>query len=538
MIGVNNNTILIPNTVPRDLPHKAQSLWISAYNQAIAEGNGEETGVKLAWGSVQKRWQKNKAGEWVEKKTAGEKTDKNQNLFLSENLTSPIPYKTDNSPTYKNGDIVDMQFCCIGDNVEEQTLNDFIKNFYSQALGQSLGLHVDHPFFGDGDYPTDKQRYGDIMNVYRKGSVEGWISVRLNNLGADALNNRAYLYLSPGWWGKYKHKLTGEEVKNVLFEVSMTNMPAEKMMASIVQMAEKILEQVQDDRDKQDDPEEDPLESLIDQLGGLSCKITDRFKNKAGNAGLRAKVKDVLSHAQSMLEEPKPDKSEKEGLKTFATTNTTANTTPDKGVFYYEKEEKKLTDDGKKTQDEGKQSETKILSEKIKKMEEELTATKKTLEERDKEVSQSQKQLSEKSQEAKNLEERVSLLEEQRFEREINTLAESYLPQPGKDNFKLKKAEMGKFLAVARRFKNDSAGLNDLKTLMESLPGMTIDTSVRGVSGIEPGSAEAPQKMTEAEISNLAMEKAKADPNWKKQELQEGIYKNKLAEVRREKGVK
>ncbi|MEX2594045.1 MAG: ChaB family protein [Anditalea sp.] len=68
----------LPDQVKNVLPHHGQEIYQEAYNNAWDEykkpsdrkgdSTREETAHKVAWSAVKKKYKKNKAGDWVEKK--------------------------------------------------------------------------------------------------------------------------------------------------------------------------------------------------------------------------------------------------------------------------------------------------------------------------------------------------------------------------------------------------------------------------------------------------------------------------------------
>jgi len=67
----------LPAVIRENLPLEAAEIWMSAYNQAAASGEDEETRNKVAWGAVKAAgYQKNKDGKWVKKDVAKEEVER------------------------------------------------------------------------------------------------------------------------------------------------------------------------------------------------------------------------------------------------------------------------------------------------------------------------------------------------------------------------------------------------------------------------------------------------------------------------------
>lgn len=57
----------LPSSVKSNLPHHAQEIFMAAFNSAYDQYGNEERAMKVAWGAVKKKYQKDDNGEWVEK---------------------------------------------------------------------------------------------------------------------------------------------------------------------------------------------------------------------------------------------------------------------------------------------------------------------------------------------------------------------------------------------------------------------------------------------------------------------------------------
>jgi len=72
-----------PKNIPdkiKDLPAKAQQIWVSAFNSALEQYNGDEAVAnKVAWGAVKSAGYVKRNGEWV--KNSDSKID-NKEIYL------------------------------------------------------------------------------------------------------------------------------------------------------------------------------------------------------------------------------------------------------------------------------------------------------------------------------------------------------------------------------------------------------------------------------------------------------------------------
>ena len=58
----------LPDSVKNNIPIEAQRIWLNAFNFAYSKKWDESRCAKYAWGSVSRRFHKNKEGEWVKLK--------------------------------------------------------------------------------------------------------------------------------------------------------------------------------------------------------------------------------------------------------------------------------------------------------------------------------------------------------------------------------------------------------------------------------------------------------------------------------------
>lgn len=304
--------ISIPQEVTT-LPLLAQMAWINAFNSSIDSGNTEETSFRVAWATVRSGFKQDKAGAWKQK-------DEDENLLAG--INSAVDYSGIN---IDSEGCIEIHLASVGadPDITTEAVNNWITNFESNARGQYIPLVVDHPFFKE--FPTDTKARGWIKTIYRKGDSDVFAKVKLTPLGVKTITDQEYLYISPGWFPKYQHVLFGNDVKDVLFEVSLTNTPAQKMLQPITELIESS--ELKEDSESMDldknldklkvfgqsegiPDESEDLNSLFETLSGCAKKITNHpnMKNKTGNAGLRAKFKDIMSQLSAKLQdEQAPD---------------------------------------------------------------------------------------------------------------------------------------------------------------------------------------------------------------------------------------
>lgn len=58
----------LPESVRKNLPEHAQTIFRDAFNNAHKEYGNEEQAFKVAWGAVKQKYEKSAEGTWVIKK--------------------------------------------------------------------------------------------------------------------------------------------------------------------------------------------------------------------------------------------------------------------------------------------------------------------------------------------------------------------------------------------------------------------------------------------------------------------------------------
>jgi len=57
----------LPNSVKDNVPRHAQEIYRAAFNSAEEEYGEESRAHRVAWAAVERKYEKNENGEWVEK---------------------------------------------------------------------------------------------------------------------------------------------------------------------------------------------------------------------------------------------------------------------------------------------------------------------------------------------------------------------------------------------------------------------------------------------------------------------------------------
>ena len=198
----------------KKIPSKAQDIFISAFNSAFKQYDGdEEKANATAWAAVKKQFKKDSMGNWV-KACEGF----NYLVSLSENSNLVEIMRTGNWKHPSYGDL----------EITDNTLDNIIINFNDKVRGVDIAIDLEH---GESSY---------------KGEAAGWIKklekkngrllaeIDWTKLGKEKLKDKIYQYFSPEFKFVYQDAETGKVYNNVLFGGSLTNRPFIKKMSPVM----------------------------------------------------------------------------------------------------------------------------------------------------------------------------------------------------------------------------------------------------------------------------------------------------------------
>lgn len=198
----------------KELPSKAQDIFISAFNSAFKQYDGnEEKSNATAWAAVKKMFKKDNMGNWI-KACEGF----NYLVSLSENSNLVEIMRTGNWKHPQYGDL----------EITDNTLDNIIINFNDRVRGVDIAIDLEH---GESSY---------------KGEAAGWIKrlekkdgrllaeIDWTKLGKEKLKDKIYQYFSPEFKFVYQDAETGKVYNNVLFGGSLTNRPFIKKMSPVM----------------------------------------------------------------------------------------------------------------------------------------------------------------------------------------------------------------------------------------------------------------------------------------------------------------
>lgn len=304
----------LPPEIREALPPEARDIFIEAFNSAWeSEGGDEEAAMRIAWEAVNRAgFKKTEEGRWVK---ASEDIAYRGLIRLADFVSAEV--------LEAERPVSDIQIARTGTwehpqygrlEITEQTLQDFVDNFYRHVRGIDIAVDQAHR-------PEDGAA-GWIKALHKRGN-ELWATVEWTPLGVRLIRDGIYRYFSPEFAVTYTDPETGQKYRNVLLGGGLTNRPFIKGMAPVMlseDMTEAFLrvepeafKPVLPDKDKSN-PEKEvetmkvKLSEAVQKALGLPQEVTSEELNAAlekklaGEVKLSEDVKRVMAENQALSE--------------------------------------------------------------------------------------------------------------------------------------------------------------------------------------------------------------------------------------------
>lgn len=209
------------NKVPeriKILPSHAQNIWVSSFNSAYKQYNGdEEKANATAWSAVKKAgYRKNDKGKWIK---ASESFHYICKLNENEDLPNTIEIMRQgkwNHPVYGLFEITD------------NTMTNIISNFDNKVRGVDISFDLEH---GETSHKSEAVCW--VKKLLKKGTSL-LAEVDWTEFGKEKIKTKAFKYFSPEFKFNYEDPETGKQYNNVLFGGGLTNRPFIKRMSPIM----------------------------------------------------------------------------------------------------------------------------------------------------------------------------------------------------------------------------------------------------------------------------------------------------------------
>lgn len=317
----------------KKMPKGAQKIWIAAFNSAFDRYGDEERAFKIAISAVKKIYRKNKDGKWVRKKTMSYSFP----ICLSEaKIKERMDIHVIPVGEWKHELYGDMK-------VTEEDIEEFVQHF-DNNIRKGVYITAGHQL---GDSPA----IGWFEKLKAKNKSGLWGIVRWTKKGRELLEERAYKYFSPEFFGVYEDPETHRVYNNVLTGGALTNSPFFKELKSIVMTDETILDQFSEEnimsREQEQEKEFSEDEEEVDENEESNDKESETEELSEDESGEESEKDE-----NEEKDEDKNDKSGDEeteladkGVKKFAKwTRAFINDLPDSSFAYIEKGGKKDKD--------------------------------------------------------------------------------------------------------------------------------------------------------------------------------------------------
>jgi len=222
-----NKTNELPDAV-KNLPGKAQDIWMKEYNAAFKQYDGDKAkSAAVAWNAVG---------------NAGYTRDKTQNESDKSNVifTFSFPIELSESDKVESGENEEhlaisraqlfkegkFKSRIYGDVVfNEKIFDELISNFYDNVWGSEVAVGL--PF--DAEHYDYLGALGWFKEIYKTKSSEGkwglFAIVEWTPLGEKFIREKRYKYVSGSYYPEFADPETGEAFKNVLCGAALTTSP-------------------------------------------------------------------------------------------------------------------------------------------------------------------------------------------------------------------------------------------------------------------------------------------------------------------------
>jgi phage I-like protein/cation transport regulator ChaB len=227
----------IPDAI-KDLPADAQKMWVSVFNSAYIENEGDEAKSNAtAWAAVNKEYEE-VDGEWV-KKAMEAKVFRFADLLEGIKFKTKGGKKTSKIQLFKTGEWSHPTYGKF--KITEDDLEAMDENF----TASDADVVGDYQHGSLSEDPEIAKASGWVKKLINKGK-ELWAEVEWTEKAVEYIKNKEFRFISPEFDLNWKNPETGEKQGPTLLAFALTNRPFLKGMAAVAlseqaakQMAEK-----------------------------------------------------------------------------------------------------------------------------------------------------------------------------------------------------------------------------------------------------------------------------------------------------------
>lgn len=288
-----------PSNVPdaiKKLPAHAQEIFVSAYNSAYKQYDGDEAKANAtAWAAVKKKYEKVN-DKWRAKKMA-------ERIFRFVDVIdkNELQFNEDGTATSE------AQFFAIGKwqhqrygkiEFDEDRAKQAIKN-YANAEKE---LNLDYNHLGLDGAPDEAIASGWLIDglteIGQRGDNKGkkglWGIVQWTKKAAEYIKNGEYKFISPEFTDEGRDKKTGKKIGFTLQAAALTNRPFLEGMAPVA-LSERALAEI----------ENVSLDEILGDINAWLAKAAPQIKGKKGSPAIRLYLRGVKEKLRELIKKSK-----------------------------------------------------------------------------------------------------------------------------------------------------------------------------------------------------------------------------------------
>ena len=166
--------------------------------------------------------------------------EQNNKVYLSSEIALAMDDEDKTVPTQiMVGDSRQLYVHGVDLTIAKEKMRQIVKNFNLGTLGRKIPVNYDHPRNSFGGMPSIAA--GWVKELKAKEGVDKEVTlfakIEWNDRGEEDIVNKRYAYVSPGLYWNFINPQDGEtEHGAVLYEISLTNDPANTRLDSIVEL--------------------------------------------------------------------------------------------------------------------------------------------------------------------------------------------------------------------------------------------------------------------------------------------------------------
>lgn len=274
----------IPEAIEK-LPAGAQKIFVSAYNAAYEQYDGDEAKANAtAWAAVKTKYEKVK-DTWRKKA---------METWHYIDLLEGIRFSEDENP------ISEIQVAKIGEwkghptgsfKITEEIIDKMVENY--EAGERDVVVDYQHLSLNGG--ANDAKAAGWTKKLVNKGKDGLWAVVEWTKKAAEMIKEKEYRYISPEFHLNYPNKETKKKQGATLLAIALTNRPFLEGMAPVA-LSERALAEIENSAS---------LDEIMADINAWLAKSALPLKGKKGSPAIRLYLKGVKEKLKELIKKNK-----------------------------------------------------------------------------------------------------------------------------------------------------------------------------------------------------------------------------------------